>query len=60
MCDDNKYIKDVYTMMLYVLDIKPNKQSWATSVKQLLQSLGFKYVWHYQDVVNINRFCFSF
>ena len=42
--DDNKYIKGVYTMMLYDLDIKPNKQNWASSVKQLLQSLGFNYV----------------
>ena len=23
---------------------------WASSVKQLLQSLGFNYVWHYQGV----------
>ena len=56
MSDDNKYIKGVYTMMLHDLDIKPNKQNWAASVKQLLQSLGFNYVWQYQGVGNINRF----
>ena len=37
--------------MLHDLDIKQN--NWASSVKQLLQSLGFNYVRHYQSVGNI-------
>ena len=43
-------------MMLNDLEAYPNKQNWASSVRCLLQTLGFNDVWHFQGVGNVNAF----
>ena len=55
-CDNTKYIKCIYDMMLNDLEAYPNKQNWASSVRCLLQTLGFNDVWHFQGVGNVNAF----
>lgn len=55
-CENTKYIKLVYNMMIDDLQKSPEKPSWARSVKSLLESLGFNYVWLAQGVGDINRF----
>ena len=47
-------------MMLNDLEIRPNKLNWASSVRSLLQSLGFNEVWLFQGVENINVFLSEF
>ena len=47
-------------MMLNDLEIRPNKLNWASSVRSLLQSLGFNEVWLFQGVGNINVFLSAF
>ena len=37
-------------MMLDDLQRRPTTQNWASSVRFLLQSLGFNNVWHFQGV----------
>ena len=54
--DENKYIKQVYNMMLNDLTLQPVKQKWASCVKDLLSRLGFLEVWESQGVGNIQRF----
>ena len=46
--------------MLNDLEIRPNKLNWASSVRSLLQSLGFNEVWLYQGVGNMNVFLSEF
>jgi len=41
---------------VYYVEINPNHCSWATSVKNLLQSLGFNDAWLFQGVGNENAF----
>ena len=55
-CDDAKYTKLTYNMMLNDLQNFPAKSSWAKSVKSLLDNLGFGHVWIEQGVGNINMF----
>ena len=55
-CDNTKYIKNVYSMMLNDLEVRQNKQNWASSVRTLLQTLGFNDVWYFQGVGNVNMF----
>lgn len=55
-CEDHKYIKRIYNVMLNDIDERPNKQNWALSVKQLLSSLGFMEVWLAQGVGSTERF----
>ena len=43
-CDDTKYIKLTYNMMLNDFQRFPDKPSWATSVKTMLENLGFSHV----------------
>lgn len=43
-------------MMLNDLELHPNKSNWASSVKYLLESLGFNDVWYSQGVGNVNLF----
>ena len=38
---ENKYIKQIYNLMLNDLDTKPNIVNWASLLKHLLSSLGF-------------------
>ena len=54
--EENKYIKQVYNMMLDDIAIKPLKQNWASCVKDLLGRLGFLVVWESQGVGNIETF----
>ena len=51
-CNENKYLKHVYNMMLNDMETHPLKQNWAISVKQLLSRLGFMEVWDSQGVGN--------
>ena len=53
---DTKYVRIVYNMMLDDLQRRPTTQNWASSVRFLLQSLGFNNVWHFQGVGDKNVF----
>ena len=55
-----KYIKCIYNMMLTDIELRPNKQNWASMVKNLLSRLGFLEVWNAQGVGNINNFLYIF
>ena len=46
----------VYNMMLNDIEMRPNKQNWASSERSLLQTLGVNEVWLFQGVGNINIF----
>ena len=58
--DQRKYIKCIYNMMLTDIELRPNKQNWASMVKNLLSRLGFLEVWNAQGVGNINNFLYIF
>ena len=53
---DNKYIRQIYAMMLNDMVTHPLKQNWASRVKDLLSRLGFFEVWESQGVGNENLF----
>lgn len=53
-CDNTKYVKKIYNMMLNDIDRLPNKKCWAKSIKTLFENLGFYYVWFFQGVGNEN------
>ena len=55
-CDDTEIIKQIYNMMLVVMQLHPEILSWAKSVKQLLESLCFNHVWLSQVVGDVTRF----
>ena len=55
-CDGTKYIKQVYEMMLNDLVQQPQKQNWASCVRDLLSRLGFMNVWDAQGVGDIEIF----
>ena len=55
-CDENKFIKHIYNMMLRDLESMPEKENWAMLVKRLLCTLGFNNVWLAQGVGNVNSF----
>ena len=55
-CHETKYIKIVYNIMLTDLLRYPNRTSWVSNVKKLIDSLGFGYVWTNQGVENIDLF----
>ena len=55
-CPFEKYIKIVYNKLYENLDRYPNKKSWAKSVKNILENLGFNDVWLHQGVGNKNHF----
>ena len=57
---NTKYINLVYKMMINDLDIRPNKQNWASLIKTTLSTLGFNYVWHAQGVGNYKAFFKNF
>ena len=50
-CDNTKIIKQIYNTMLEAMQLHPEISSWAKSVKQLLESLGFNHVWLSQGLV---------
>ena len=49
-CENTKYIKFAYELMLSDLRRKPNSVNWASKVKDLLSSMGFYEVWLTQGV----------
>ena len=53
---DNKYIRQIYAMMLNDMVTHPLKQNWASRVKDLLSRLGFFEVWESQGVGNEKLF----
>ena len=55
-CNENKYIKHIYKMMLADLEEYPNKINWAYLVKDLLSRMGFYDVWLTQGVGNLRLF----
>ena len=55
-CENTKYIKFAYELMLSDLCRKPNTVNWAFKVKDLLSSMGFYEVWLAQGVGNKNAF----
>ena len=55
-CNENKYIKFIYKMMLADLEEYPNKINWAYLVKYLLSRMGFYDVWLTQGVGNLRLF----
>ena len=54
--ENAKYIKFAYQLMLSDLHRKPNSVNWASTVKELLSSMGFYEVWLAQGVGNKNVF----
>jgi len=48
--DEIKYSKVVYKCMLIEVENNPNHCSWAPSVRNLLQSLGFNDAWLFQGL----------
>ena len=52
----NKYIKSIYNMMIRDIEELPNKANWASLVRNLLASLGFREVWLAQGVGNVGTF----
>lgn len=54
--DENKYIKQVYKLMVRDIDLLVNKVNWASLVRHLLMSLGFYEVWLNQGVGNYAGF----
>ena len=56
VCNEAKYIRYIYNMMLEDMDSMPDKDNWASLVKKLLESLGFNDVWLAQGVGNVNLF----
>ena len=54
--DDIKYVKKIYDLLYSQLDIRPNKKSWVSDVRDILQSLGFNDVWLLQGVGNVDIF----
>ena len=40
-CTSTKYVKHFYNVMLQELNMYPNINSWAKSVKTVLENLGF-------------------
>ena len=45
--DQRKYKnKIIYNMMSTIIELRPNKQNWATMIKNLLSCLGFLDVWN--------------
>ena len=55
-CDDTKYIKLTYIMMLNDVHRFPDKPSWAKLVKTMLENFGFSHVRLSHGVGNINAF----
>ena len=58
--EENKYIKQIYNMMVNDLAAHPLKRNWASCVKDLLCQLGFRIVWETQGVGNIEQFLGTF
>ena len=55
-CSSTKYIKHIYNVMLQELNMYPNRNSQAKSVKAVLENLGFYNVWLNKGLENENLF----
>ena len=55
-CEESKYIRCIYYMMLSDLEEYPNKINWAYLVRDLLSRTGFQDVWLNQGVGNMKLF----
>ena len=53
---ENKYIKIIYNLMIRDIEELPNKANWASLLRNLLASLGFREVWLAQGVGNVGTF----
>ena len=53
---DIKYVKVIYNIMLNEIEVFPDRNSWAKSVKNLLENYGFNFVWVNQGVENEELF----
>ncbi len=51
---ENKYIKQIYNVMLNDINEYPNKRNWASQIKTLLSTHGFHEVWLNQGVGDID------
>ena len=54
--EERKYISSTYNMKLNDIELRPNKQNWASMIKHLLSRLGIFEVWNAQGVGNIDNF----
>ena len=55
-CNENRYIKHIYNMMLQDMTVMREKENWAALVKRLSGYLGFNDVWMVQGVGNVILF----
>ena len=53
---DVKYTKQVYNQFLRCIEVQPNKLTWATQVRDLLDRYGFYHVWLQHSVGNPKLF----
>ena len=56
LAQENKYIRMVYELMLNDFDMLPNKNNWASLVRNVFMSLCFYDVWLDQGVGNYKGF----
>ena len=54
--DDRKYIKLVYKQMLNDINTNDETTNWTSKIKNLLNTMGFGYVWLNQGVENEHMF----
>ena len=51
--DDNKYIRKVYNMLTYDMEVYPDKPNWCTLLNDLLCTLGMYDAWYFQEIGNM-------
>jgi hypothetical protein len=54
--EEKKYRRHIYYLMLQDIERYPDKSSWATHVRNILEIYGFSDVWTNQGVANVNCF----
>ena len=57
-CQNTKYVKIVYDMLVNVFNVYPNKVSWVKLLHNLLGELGLMESWLQQNVGNVHGFLF--
>ena len=55
-CQNTKYVKIVYDMLVNDFNVYPNKVSWAKLLHNLLGELGLMEAWLQQNVGNLQGF----
>ena len=53
---ERKYVSIMYNTMINDLEVNPNKNNWASLLRDLLSQMGFNHVWAAQGVGNMNAF----